>query len=559
MVKKIKYILLLTIIFVLAINLKSFARITTNDPTVNSGEKVTITINSQEPVASGAIVISSNSGLTFTGASGGTVNGNLVAFSQTENKTSGIAEYYFNAPSVTKDTTYTIVFASQDMANAEGTDVASSQATATVKVKAPNAPEPEPEPEPEPDPKPDPEPEPEPEPDPEPSFSSVNQTVYATTEVNVRSSWSTSSSVVGSLSEGESVTRIGKGDNGWSKVKYNGYTAYIFSDYLTTTKPEPKQEENTQNENKNEENNNEKSSNKYLESLEITNKDIKNKLTPEFDKEVTQYTLKVPESIEKLKINAKAENENATVKISGNDKLSAGSNVVKIKVTAEDETVRTYVINIEKDAKKEDTGLKLTQLSVSDIELSEEFDPNVFEYIAKLKDKDISKLSIQAKANDPDAIIEILGNENLQENDVNTITLLVKSKDGKEVATYQIKVEKVVEEKQQNIFEQFKDLIYLALILLVLLLIFVPIIIISKKRSKNDTEVYSDEEDFTNNSEDNNLDNEKNENDDEKTDSSLPDVNEKERIRNEFLNNIESGEENRIEYKRERRKKGKHF
>ena len=71
-----------------------------------------------------------------------------------------------------------------------------------------------------------------------PSFSSVNETVYATGSVNVRSSYSTSSSIVGSLDAGDSVTRTGRGSNGWSRVTYNGQTAYISSEYLTTEKPE---------------------------------------------------------------------------------------------------------------------------------------------------------------------------------------------------------------------------------------------------------------------------------------------------------------------------------
>ena len=69
-----------------------------------------------------------------------------------------------------------------------------------------------------------------------PSFSSVNETVYATGSVNVRSSYSTSSSIVGSLDAGDSVPRTGRGSNGWSRVTYNGQTAYISSEFLTTEK-----------------------------------------------------------------------------------------------------------------------------------------------------------------------------------------------------------------------------------------------------------------------------------------------------------------------------------
>ena len=70
-----------------------------------------------------------------------------------------------------------------------------------------------------------------------PKFTEVNETVYATTSVNVRASYSADSDKVGSLSSGASVTRTGVGNNGWSRIIYNGNEAYVSSDYLTTSKP----------------------------------------------------------------------------------------------------------------------------------------------------------------------------------------------------------------------------------------------------------------------------------------------------------------------------------
>lgn len=79
----------------------------------------------------------------------------------------------------------------------------------------------------------------------EPTFKSVNDTVYATKSMNVRSSWSTSSSKIGGLSKNQAVTRTGIGDNGWSRIKYNGQIAYVSTSLITTTKPvEDKPEEN---------------------------------------------------------------------------------------------------------------------------------------------------------------------------------------------------------------------------------------------------------------------------------------------------------------------------
>ena len=71
-----------------------------------------------------------------------------------------------------------------------------------------------------------------------PKFTEVNETVYATTSVNVRSSYSADSDKVGSLSAGASVTRTGVGDNGWSRIVYGDSVAYVNSSYLTTTKPD---------------------------------------------------------------------------------------------------------------------------------------------------------------------------------------------------------------------------------------------------------------------------------------------------------------------------------
>ncbi len=85
----------------------------------------------------------------------------------------------------------------------------------------------------------------------EPNFKAVNDTVYATKSMNVRSSWSTSSKKIGGLSKDQGVTRTGIGDNGWSRISYNGKTAYVSTALITTTKPEekpaeePKEENNT--------------------------------------------------------------------------------------------------------------------------------------------------------------------------------------------------------------------------------------------------------------------------------------------------------------------------
>lgn len=71
----------------------------------------------------------------------------------------------------------------------------------------------------------------------EPKFTDVQETVYTTVSCNVRESYSTDSKKVTKFEKGKELKRTGVGDNGWSKIEYDGKTAYIYSEYLTTEKP----------------------------------------------------------------------------------------------------------------------------------------------------------------------------------------------------------------------------------------------------------------------------------------------------------------------------------
>lgn len=69
------------------------------------------------------------------------------------------------------------------------------------------------------------------------SYTEVNETVYATANVNIRSGAGTKNKAIGLLPKGNAIQRTAIGSNGWSKVKFEGKTAYIYSKYLTTTNP----------------------------------------------------------------------------------------------------------------------------------------------------------------------------------------------------------------------------------------------------------------------------------------------------------------------------------
>lgn len=300
-----------------------------------------------------------------------------------------------------------------------------------------------------------------------PSFSSVNENVYATDSVNVRSSYSTSSSVIGSLEKGDSVTRTGRATsavNGitWSRVTYNGQTAYISSAYLTTEKPE-------------------ESTNKDLKELTIEGDYT---LTPEFSKDVTEYDLTVGEDVESIKVNAVANDDAAKVEVTGNDSLLMGLNTVEIKVTAEDGTEKTYKINVTR-GKVDPLGL--SELTIEGYTLAPEFNSEVYEYTLDIPDLSVTSLNINAISNMENATVEITGEDNLIQGE-NVITILVKSEDGENTATYQITANIHEPEKTQLIAGiDDKDLfLYGGIALGVIIVITIIIVVVRHNRKKDD-------------------------------------------------------------------------
>ena len=65
----------------------------------------------------------------------------------------------------------------------------------------------------------------------------VNDTRYASANVNIRSGPGTNYKVLGTLSRGQKVTRIGVTDNGWGVFKYKDQDGYVSGNYLVTSKP----------------------------------------------------------------------------------------------------------------------------------------------------------------------------------------------------------------------------------------------------------------------------------------------------------------------------------
>lgn len=204
----------------------------------------------------------------------------------------------------------------------------------------------------------------------EPKFTSVNQTMYTTGEVNIRKSYSASSAIIKTVEKGTKITRVGIGDNGWSKITYNGQTAYISSSLLTKTKPaedKPKTEEpksNTTNQTTNNETINNENTNNTTEPVnnEVDNSNTDNtnavlglskleiagvNFSEGFDPSIHSYTLKLNFFVKDLNITAEANKTDAKVEIIGNENFEAGENNVTILVSsADNKETATYQIKV---------------------------------------------------------------------------------------------------------------------------------------------------------------------------------------------------------------------
>lgn len=65
------------------------------------------------------------------------------------------------------------------------------------------------------------------------TFTSINDSVTAKEEVNLRALPNTDSEVVGKLYSGEFLTRTATSNKGWSRLIYNGQTVYAVTSYLS--------------------------------------------------------------------------------------------------------------------------------------------------------------------------------------------------------------------------------------------------------------------------------------------------------------------------------------
>lgn len=474
MKNKISKIIGLLVIFLLALTIKSFASYSSNDPSVKSGATFSITVKSSSKLENYDMELVSYSGLTYKGcsASGAAVNSSTgkVSYASLDG-TSKLGTYTFKAPEVTEKKKYTVKFSINGTTNTSTVTVSpkttSSSNSSSSDSSSSNSEQ-------------------------KPSFTSVNKKMYVESEVaTLRSSWSTSSSGV-TVKRGTELTITGtssKKVNGyvWYRVSYNGATKYVSSSLVTTTKPADtstdNKDANIQNDTKSNNANDKKDSSKAtstnLKSLNVT----PTGLSPAFSTGTTEYTMTVGSNIDKIEVNAVAEDNNASVIVEGNKNITIGNNKITITVTAGENT-KIYHINVTKENKKQ---LQLSELLVDGQPLNPEFDSNIYEYT--IEKTNTAELNITATPSSSSAEVEILGNTDFKVGE-NIVTILVKSSNGEDVTTYQITVNVAQSDAiaidENNGSDNKKMYLYIGLGVVGTIILIIIIISIAKHKKEDD-------------------------------------------------------------------------
>ena len=146
---------------------------------------------------------------------------------------------------------------------------------------------------------------------------------------------------------------------------------------------------------------------------------------------------------------------------------------------------------------KEEVTLGLKSLVLTGIELSPSFSEDVFEYTAEIINS--SSVEVIATPTIEDATVEVVGNEDMVEGE-NVISILVKSKDEKDVKTYQVLVNKknetveavagVVddeeEEEKKGVKLSTEQIIIIVVAVIIGIGVIIGLIVMAKKREEDD-------------------------------------------------------------------------
>ena len=226
-----------------------------------------------------------------------------------------------------------------------------------------------------------------------------------------------------------------------------------------------------------------KSNDASLTSLTVS----QGELTPGFNAGTLNYTVTVPDTLNTIKITATPA-AGASYSGTGNKTLAAGENKFDVIVVAEDGTTqKTYSITVVRGEPVKPSGI-LKSLTINNIGcvLNPNFKPEKFKYTVEVGEE-ITDLDFKYETEDPEAKVEITGNENFKDGK-NVVTIRVEASDGSEFKEYKINVLKNMEKESKKakktiaeVKKKMKWWVILLIVLGILLIIGLVLFILWKK------------------------------------------------------------------------------
>lgn len=190
-------------------------------------------------------------------------------------------------------------------------------------------------------------------------------------------------------------------------------------------------------------------------NLQVLRIDVEG-MVPQFEKDLQEYYLNVPNTIQNLEVLAISENSNAMVEITGNTNLKDGLNDIIIQVTSADKSQsKRYTIHVTKTDNLELANTNLEILAVENVLLNPPFDTTITFYKVEVPNE-LQSLNVFAVPENEMASVEITGKENLQEGN-NLVTITVTASNGFTKRVYRLEAyrrnlqeEKVYQEEQSK-------------------------------------------------------------------------------------------------------------
>ncbi len=202
-------------------------------------------------------------------------------------------------------------------------------------------------------------------------------------------------------------------------------------------------------------------------------------LDPEFNKEITDYYSRVTYDVDKVTIDCTCEGNYCETDNQKEYNLEVGYNIIKITVTAEDESTRVYSFVIIREGKSDDSSL--ASITIKDMlgsPLKFDFSPKIIKYDINLK-YDVNKISYSSVCSGVNCTIDNESGEKELNVGNNELVLTVTAEDGN---TTKYTFNFIREEEEKSFIGKYLTLIIIISVLVVGIIVLIILIIRNNKK-----------------------------------------------------------------------------